>query len=226
MPRSSPIPAPRPDVRSVRELPLALEPVSRDPFIDGLTDSPRPQPDRPALAAAVRAAVAGDGRAMAALVARFDPMLRSVARGYRLDPWDADDVVQATWLQFLQHGATLREPAAVSGWLCTTARRTCLRVLQSRVRERLTDTPLDEHVVADVRLDAALLAAERRTALTDSLAELNERQRELISLLLDEPDLSYEDVGRRLGLPIGSIGPTRARSLSRLRDDRRLQALT
>jgi RNA polymerase sigma factor (sigma-70 family) len=177
------------------------------------------------LVTAVRAAVAGDGRAIASLVARFDRPLRSITRSYGLGPWDADDVIQNTWMQFLEHGGKLREPAAVSGWLITTARRHCLRALQSHVRERLSEDPAMGEAGHDHELDAGILAAERRAALDASLAQLTRRQRELMTLLLKEPGLSYEEVARRLGLPLGSVGPTRARSLSRLRRSRRLQAL-
>jgi RNA polymerase sigma factor (sigma-70 family) len=188
----------------------AIEPIrTSDPVLSGL----------------VRAALAGDDRAFAKLVARFERPLRSIVRSYRLSGWDADDVIQSTWMQFLEHGAGLREPAAISGWLATTARRYCLRMLQSNVRELLLEDPTTSDGGYDGRLDADLLAAERRAALDASLARLTGRQRDLITLLLDEPELSYEEVGQRLGLPIGSIGPTRARSLSRLRRDGRLRAL-
>jgi RNA polymerase sigma factor (sigma-70 family) len=173
----------------------------------------------------VNAAVAGDQHAVAALVDRFDRPLRSLTRSYGLSSWDADDVIQATWLQFLVHGCKLREPAAVSGWLITTARRHCLRALQGHVREHLSDDPAYYEVGHDGQLDAGLLASEQRQALDASLSQLSDRQRELVTLLLEEPELSYEEVGRRLSLPIGSIGPTRARSLSRLRRDQRLKAL-
>jgi RNA polymerase sigma factor (sigma-70 family) len=185
---------------------------------------PQPAKADPELTSLVRAALAGDGRAFAALVARFERTLRSIARSYRLNAWDADDVIQATWMQFLEHGSTLREPAAVSGWLVTTARRFCLRVLQTHVRELLSDDPPEAGY--DHRLDADILAAEQRAALDASLDHLTDRQRNLMMLLLDEPELTYEEVGRRLGLPVGSIGPTRARSLSRLRRDSTLRALT
>jgi RNA polymerase sigma factor (sigma-70 family) len=173
----------------------------------------------------VGAALAGDGRAFATLVARFDRTLRSIARSYRLSGWDADDVIQSTWMQFLEHGSALREPAAVSGWLVTTARRFCLRVLQSHVRELLSADPAEAEAGYDGGLEAGVIAVERRAALDASLEQLTDRQRDLMTLLLDEPELSYEEVGRRLGLPTGSIGPTRARSLSRLRRDSRLRSL-
>jgi RNA polymerase sigma factor (sigma-70 family) len=179
----------------------------------------------PELVAVVRAATAGDGRAVAALVARFDPPLRATARSYGLDRWDVDDVLQQTWMQFLEHGMTLREPAAVKGWLITTTRRHCLRVLQGHVRECLSDDPADGRAGDDGALEARLVADETRAAIDASFTRLTARQRSLLTLLLEEPDLSYQDVGERLGLPIGSIGPTRARSLDRLRDCRELQAL-
>jgi RNA polymerase sigma factor (sigma-70 family) len=174
--------------------------------------------------AVVRAATAGDGRAVAALVARFDRSLRATARSYGLDRWDVDDVIQQTWLQFLVHGSALREPAAVKGWLVTTTRRHCLGVLQRHVREYPCDEPPDGRA-DDGELDARIVAAETRAAIDASLARLPGRQRDVLTLLLAEPDLSYDEVGRRLGLPRGSIGPTRARSLERLRDCRELQAL-
>lgn len=185
-----------------------------------------PQPTKAdrELARLVRSSLAGDERAFATLVSRFDRPLRAIARSYRLSGWDVDDVVQCTWMQFLEHGGKVREPAAVGGWLATTARRYCLRVLQGGVREMLIDEPRSE-TSCDGRLDDGVLAAERRAVLDASLTRLTDRQRDLMTLLLDEPDLSYEEVGRRLGLPIGSIGPTRARSLSRLSRDTQLRAL-
>jgi RNA polymerase sigma factor (sigma-70 family) len=186
--------------------------------------TPKPAKADPELTSLVRAAVAGDGSAFATLVARFDRPLRSVARSYRLSAWDADDVIQSTWIQFLEHGSKLREPAAVGAWLVTTARRHCLRVLQAHVRELLNADPAVGEQPCDGELEDAILVAERRAALDASLERLTDRQRDLITLLLDEPELSYEEVGRRLGLPVGSIGPTRARSLSRLRCDSRLRA--
>jgi RNA polymerase sigma factor (sigma-70 family) len=184
-----------------------------------------PTPADAFLGSLVRAAVAGDERAFASLVARFDRQLRAVARSYRLSGWDVDDVIQCTWIQLMEHGAKLREPAAVSGWLVTTTRRYCLRMLQSGVRELLSEDPTASERGYDGGLDADMITAERRAALDASLSRLPDRQRDLMTLLLDEPELSYEDVGRRLGLPVGSIGPTRQRSLSRLRRDSRLRAL-
>ena len=179
----------------------------------------------PELTVLVQAGAAGEPDALERLVVRFDGMLRAVTRSYRLSPWDADDVIQSTWLQFMQHGRGLREPAAVSGWLVTTARRLSLRLLQRHVREQLTDDPCCGTAGDHAEPERELLAAERRDAVHDALAELPERHRSLMSMLVESPELSYEEVGRRLAMPVGSIGPTRARSLDRLRCSGRLQAL-
>jgi RNA polymerase sigma factor (sigma-70 family) len=177
------------------------------------------------LVALVRASAAGDQAAFERLVTRFDRLLRGVTRSFRLSSWDADDVIQATWLQFLEHGRTLREPAAVSGWLATTARRQSLRVLQRHVREHLTDDPAHGGPAGDAAPDDQLLATERRELLHDALAALPPRHKNLMRVLVTQPELSYEDVGRLLAMPVGSIGPTRARSLDRLRQSTKLQAL-
>lgn len=177
------------------------------------------------LAAIVRASAAGDQDAFERLVSRFDHLVRGVTRSFRLSSWDADDVAQATWLQFLEHGRTLREPAAVSGWLATTARRQSMRVLQRHVRECLTDDPAGGESAGDATPDDELLAAERRALVHDALSELPTRHQNLMRVLVTQPELSYEDVGRLLAMPVGSIGPTRARSLDRLRQSSKLQAL-
>ena len=184
----------------------------------------RPRMRPPDLGGTVRAAAAGDAAALDRLVARFDRVLRAVARSYRLSRWDVDDVLQATWLQFLEHGRALREPEAISGWLVTTVRRQSLRQLQRHVREQLSDDPARaEHAGGEPHDE--LLATERRELLDAALRELPDRQHHLMRVLMARPELSYEEVGRLLSMPVGSIGPTRARSLDRLRRSSSLRAL-
>jgi RNA polymerase sigma factor (sigma-70 family) len=173
----------------------------------------------------VDAARAGDHRAWTGLVDRFDGMLRSVARSYRLQPADIDDVVQIAWARLYDHIDRLREPAAVAGWLATTTRRETMRALQSRTREHLTDDP-PAHDPADVeRLDSNLLTAERRAALADAVVDLPHHQRRLMMVLLARPALDYRQISALLSIPVGSIGPTRSRSLSRLSRHPRLRAV-
>ena len=163
--------------------------------------------------------------ALDGIVARHERRLRRVARYYGLSSWDVDDVVQAAWLQYLEHGHALREPAALGAWLETTARRLSLRLLQRHVREQLTERGDATLADADADPEPVLLAAERRAVLLAALAALPERQQRLMRVLVLRPELSYEEVGRHLAMPVGSIGPTRARCLERLRLDHRVRAL-
>jgi RNA polymerase sigma factor (sigma-70 family) len=189
---------------------------------DGVQPAPREEPD---LVALVRRAVDGDPAALTCLVDRFDRSLRAIVRFYRLSPWDVDDVVQTTWLQFMEHGRSLREPAAIKGWLATTARRQSLQVLQRRVREQPSDDPA---LGDDARLAEPceeLIAAEQRAALHDAVAQLPFQGRRLMTLMIARPGMNYDQVGEALGIPIGSIGPTRLRCISRLSRMREIRAL-
>lgn len=184
-------------------------------------------PPRPLLAqdAELAAALAGQPEAVARLVRHHEAALRSVTRFYRLSQWDADDVIQLTWVRFLEHGSSVRDPGAVRAWLTTTARRLCLRTLQRGLREAPHDDPLQDEVAVRDQPGEALLAAECRAVLGEALRTLPERHRELMLLLVAEPDLGYDEVGRRVGMPVGSIGPTRARCLARLCRHAALRAL-
>ena len=172
----------------------------------------------------VHAARAGDSRAWEALHGRFTPMLRGIARSYRLSPTDVDDVLQNTWLLLFNHVDRLREPAAVAGWLMTTARRECLRMLQLPTRELSTADPDPGDGCESMSPESELLASERRVVLDRALASLPERHRRLMTLFLAESEMDYEQLSAALAMPIGSIGPIRARSLARLKRHPELRA--
>jgi RNA polymerase sigma factor (sigma-70 family) len=164
----------------------------------------------------VRAARAGDDRAWERLYDRFSPMLRGIARSYRLSPSDVDDVLQNSWLRLFDHIDRIREPTAVAGWLATTTRRECLRLLQLPMRESPTADP-DAGASDSSDPERELLAAERRVILGRALATLPERHRKLMTMLVAQPDTDYEQLSAALAMPVGSIGPIRGRSLARLR---------
>ena len=173
----------------------------------------------------VLAARAGDSSAWTKLIGRFDTTLRIIAGSCRLAPADVDDVVQATWLALLQDLQRIREPAAIAGWLVTATRREAIRLQRSRAREHLTD---DVEVSGQPLLpgpEASAMASERRAALTRALATLPDRHHRLMTLLLAQPALDYEQISDRLAMPVGSIGPIRARSLARLSRHPELLAL-
>jgi RNA polymerase sigma factor (sigma-70 family) len=165
----------------------------------------------------VHAACSGDDDAWSQLVARHSAMLRGVARSYRLSHDDVEDVVQTTFLRLYEHIDRIREPAALTGWLATTARRESMRLLQSHVREVLSDDPeLGAGNTTSTPHDR-LLASERRLVLGRALAALPERQRALMALIAVDTD--YRQISAQLAMPLGSIGPIRARSLARLQRD-------
>lgn len=182
------------------------------------------------IAELVHAAVEGEKAAWDELVVRFNPLVMSVAARYRMSEHDAADVSQTLWLRLIQHLSALREPAALPGWIVTTTRNECLRVLRIRQRtgsfDPLLDPPRSRGPAADESdIDDDLMREERHEALLVAFAELNPRHRELLTLLLHDPPVSYADISDRLGIPIGAIGPTRARALQRLRRSPALAAL-
>jgi RNA polymerase sigma factor (sigma-70 family) len=170
--------------------------------------------------ALVAAAAAGEPQAWRELIDRYAVHIRSVARAHRLCEADSEDVAQLTWLRAVEHIGRLRDPERFGAWLATTARRECLRVLQGRKRVVPTcDEVRNPLFAAHVDEDEIALAAERRTAVRHALATLPDRQRRLLRLLHSPSEPSYEAIGEQLGMPIGSIGPTRGRAIERMRKE-------
>ncbi|WP_460960716.1 RNA polymerase sigma factor [Parasphingorhabdus pacifica] len=161
----------------------------------------------------------GDEMAWRELVDRNSGVVWAAARVYSSHRADAEDVYQATWLLLAENLANLREPAALPGWLATTARRESLRLARARRRE------------APVGVDAAILGsnghvegpenAALRSAtnsrIWQAFAQLSLRCQQLLRVVAMAPDASYAQVSEALGLPRGSIGPKKGRCLSALR---------
>lgn len=149
---------------------------------------------------------------------RFSGLVWSVCRAHGLRSADAADVSQTAWLRLVEHLTRLREPARVGAWLAATTRHECLRVLRRAGRQVPTDLELDTK--ADDELPApesALVAGQERGALWRAFETLPPRCRSLLRVLMADPPPHYGDVSAALDMPIGSIGPTRARCLERLR---------
>ena len=176
----------------------------------------------------VEAANSGDREAWHWLVKRYAPLVIGVTARYRLGADDAADVSQAVWLKLVEHLDDIREPRALPGWLVTTTRNEALRLLKSRQRAVPVDPlfafGLEEATDAG-SIDDEILRDEQHHALREGLRELRPQHRDLLVLLLTDPPLSYDDISRKLGMPIGSIGPTRARCLEALRRTAALKSL-
>ena len=184
----------------------------------------QPLPGDTDLAILVHTARAGDAEAWTHLVRRFQGTLRHIARSYRLTPDEIDDVVQETWLELVASIERIHDPAAVGGWLATVTRRNALRRRRLQLREELVgDISLGDRADAETP-EANVLAAERRTIVAAAVSVLSDRQRQVVTALLLGPGLDYRQVSERLGMPVGSIGPTRARALAQLARDPQLRA--
>ncbi len=162
---------------------------------------------------------AGDQVAWDAIVARYTNLLWSVGRAHRLSTADAGDAVQTTWLRLVENLGRIEDPERLAGWLVTTARRECLRILRRAGREVVggTDDLALELVDDSPAPDTAMLTGERDAVLWRCFARLTERCQHLLRVLMGAEPPAYAEVAAALGMPIGSIGPTRMRCLERLR---------
>lgn len=170
------------------------------------------------MAGAVRRAAAGDKDAWDEIVESFSGLVWSVANGYRLGAADAAEVSQTTWLRLLENLDRIREPERLGGWLATTARREALRQLRLRGREHVTDddATFDRAPSTDPGPEELLLVHDRDRLLWRAFTQLDDRCRRLLQLVVIVAP-PYTEVAAALDMPIGSIGPTRARCLDRLR---------
>jgi RNA polymerase sigma factor (sigma-70 family) len=175
--------------------------------------------DDPSLVALVLRAAEGDQHAWDEIVERYAPLVYGICSRYRLPQHDVEDVGQTVWLLLVEHLGKLREPAALPGWLATTTAHECLRVVKatSRSEWRLSGQDDSLHFVDDRAIDEEILMAERNAGLRALFAELPARCRQLLSMLITDPPYSYARIHEELGIPVGSIGPQRARCLDRLR---------
>jgi RNA polymerase sigma factor (sigma-70 family) len=160
---------------------------------------------------------------------QFEPLLRWIGRQCRLSPEDTDDVVQLTWIRCLEHIDQLTDPSRLSSWLTTICRRECIRLATKSRREvplsgpdlaRLIDATHDEgdpYIKVEVR--------DQHNRLYHAISALPERQKMLLIELLTREEQSYLELSHSLGLPVGSIGPTLQRAVTRLRLDPRLADL-
>ena len=184
--------------------------------------------DYPPVTDMVTRARNGDKQAWSEIVERYAPLIWSICRKYQLGPADADDVAQSVWLHLVDHLDNIRDPAALPGWLATTTRRECGRLARAAHGPYAAIYPLDGESMADEQADTAeqqVLAAERHAALRQALADLPPDGQQLIAMLTADPPVPYTEISARLGIPIGSIGPTRRRCLDKMRRHPALAAL-
>ena len=182
--------------------------------------------DDPSVIALVTRAAGGDQQAWDELVERYAPLVWAICTRYRLSNHDSEDVGQSVWLLLVEQLGRLREPAALPGGLATTTTREFLRVVAATRKSQHLGSTVDDAAFADERaIDEEILIAERNAALRTGFAELPLHGQHLLAMLFRDPPCSYSEISATLGIPIGSIGPQRARCLERLRHSSALAAL-
>ena len=170
----------------------------------------------------------GDADAWDALVERFAPLIWSICGRYSLGRADAHDVGQYVWLRLVEQLEAIHDPAALPGWLATTTQRECIRTLRAARSQLAFGHQLDIESIPDEQTGMAeheLLRAERHAALREAFYRLPPPCQRLVALLLEDPPVPYAEISARLGIPVGSIGPSRLRCVKKLRRDPAIAAL-
>ena len=170
----------------------------------------------------------GDADAWDALVERFAPLIWSICGRSSLGRADAPDVGQYVWLRLVDHLEAIHDPAALPGWLATTTKRECFRVLRVARSQRAPEHGPDIESMPDEQTRTAeqeVLLAERHAALREAFYRLPPPCQRLVALLLEDPPVPYAEISARLGIPVGSIGPSRLRCVKKLRRDPAIAAL-
>jgi len=161
---------------------------------------------------------AGEREALDRLVRLMTPTLWHVARAHRIDPVTAEDVVQNTWLALVRNAEAIDDPRAVVRWLTVTARREAWRSARTAGRAEPTPAELFDIRESDAEdPESAAVRESRDDLLWTAVARLSERCRHLVRIVAFVERPNYADVSEALGMPVGSIGPTRARCLAKLR---------
>ncbi|WP_103341278.1 RNA polymerase sigma factor [Amycolatopsis sp. CA-126428] len=165
----------------------------------------------------LRAARAGDSAAWEEIVRSYGGLLWATARSFRLQPADAGDAVQLTWLRLIENCGRIENSERLGGWLKTTARRECLRISGRATHLADSAEPAGDSADPVGSLEDRVIDADTARAIRALVEELPPRWRTLIHALYIGVPRSYSEITEALGIPLGSIGPTRTRALHRLR---------
>jgi RNA polymerase sigma factor (sigma-70 family) len=178
-------------------------------------------------AALVAACRKGDANAWAALVRRYQRLVYAIVLRAGLDEHTAADVFQTVFMRLVQHLPRLTQPERLQAWIVTTAKREALLALRigQRTVSMTPDDADDGGAVEDTVPDDSPLAEDalaelqQLDLLRDALGRLDTRCKDLLTMLFCEAEdrLPYEEMARRIVMPVGSLGPTRARCLDKLR---------
>jgi DNA-directed RNA polymerase specialized sigma24 family protein len=169
----------------------------------------------------IRLAAMNDWAAWHEMVKRFGPLIMHAAATIGLNANDAADATQLTWLRLYQHIHEIREPEHLPSWLAVTARREALRIALGAKRYVLCAEPdMDYGTYRSwAVMDVYPIEGDYSPVVEVALRNLPARYEQLLRLLVSEECPSYTEVAKKMGIPIGSIGPMRMRALQMLRQE-------
>jgi len=170
------------------------------------------------IAGLVSAAREGNEEALGQIVTELSPMLWQVARATGLSSGDAEDVLQTVWMRLVAHLDDIHDSAALTGWLVITTRREAWRVRAAERRQLPADHgSFDELPDQGPGSEEQVIMNDQRRVLWTAIGRLSARCQELLRIIAFTPRPDYAAVAAALGMPVGSIGPTRGRCLAKLR---------
>jgi len=161
----------------------------------------------------------GDGHAWEALIRRYRRLIFSVPVRFGFEDADAADVFQAVCLKLLEHLHDVNDERRSSAWLVTTTTRQCLHLRVLKTRETTgEDENVEDRQDSSINLEDLRLVTEEQQSIREAVEELGGRCQSLIGLLyFDSTSPTYDEISGQMGIPVSSIGPTRARCLEKLR---------
>jgi RNA polymerase sigma factor (sigma-70 family) len=160
----------------------------------------------------------GEPAAWNEIIRRYGRLVSTTVWSFRLQEADALDAVQMTWLRLAENAHRIRFPERLGGWLASTARRECLNILRQAKRgQNLAEVVAETVADPSVGPDERAINAHVVQTLSKLIDELPPLRRTVIRMLFNDDPYSYDSVARIAGIPLGGIGPTRARALRQLR---------
>jgi RNA polymerase sigma factor (sigma-70 family) len=161
----------------------------------------------------------GDSAAWEEILCRYGKLVSTTVRSFRLQEADAVDAIQITWLRLAENAHRVKCPERLGGWLATTARRECLHILrQTKLGRNCTDVAPEPISDPSAGPEQRAIDADTTRMLLKLIDELSPLRRSLIQMVFTDNPYSYDKIARIVGIPVGGIGPTRARALRQLRD--------
>ena len=162
-------------------------------------------------------AAAGDQNSWNELFRQFNPLVRSVVSGYRLDHDTAADVCQTVWMRVFEYADRIRQPERLGAWLVTTARNEALRHIKRQQRARPSGVLEEEADLNAPSPDERAIDHETMQDALEAFGQLPDDSQDLLRLLVASPPLPYSEIAEKIGRPVGSIGPTRSRCIEALK---------